>query len=351
MSFFKGKNVLITGHTGFKGSWLTVMLLELGANVTGYSLEHKTERDNFALANLRDKVYHVIGDIRDTELLASTFAQRKPEIVFHLAAQPLVRYAYEYPWETYDVNVMGTLSVLENVKMASYVRELIIVTTDKCYENKEQIWGYRETDRLGGYDMYSSSKACAELLVASYRNSFLNVDKYETHKKSVSTVRAGNVIGGGDWSDGRLIPDCIRALEAGREIRLRCPNSVRPWQHVLEPLSGYLLLAEKMRENPREYSGAWNFGPNADSMKTVCEAAQLVVKNYGAGSIKDISDKNAPHEAALLFLDAAKARVKLGYKTRLTLEEAIELTLDWYKGYRENDVYNICRNQIAKYNS
>lgn len=348
-SFYKNKNVLVTGHTGFKGSWLSIMLIELGANVIGYSLEPRTERDNFVLTGLKDKIIDIRGDIRDNQALYEAFTKYNPDIVFHLAAQPLVRYSYRNPKETYEVNVMGTINLLECIKQTESVREAVIITTDKCYENKGQIWGYRENDMLGGYDPYSSSKACVEILVSSYRNSFFNICKYNEHGKAVSTVRAGNVIGGGDWSEDRLIPDCIKAIENNRPIEIRSPSAVRPWQYVLEPLKGYLMLAQKMRENPSSYSQAWNFGPNIESVKPVWNICKLLIEKYGCGELIDVSNNDNPHEANLLSLDITKSIVNLGWKPMLSIEKALDMTVEWYKRYKEHNVYEICVKQIKEY--
>lgn len=354
-NFWNKKTVLITGHTGFKGSWLSIWLNEMGAKVIGYSLDPHTKYDNFVLSNISNKIIDIRADIRDNNKIESIFKIYKPEIVFHLAAQPIVRLSYKNPKETYETNVMGTLNILECIRQNDYTKVGIFVTTDKCYENKEQIWGYRESDALGGYDPYSSSKACSELIVSSYRSSFMNTDKIEFHQKNISTVRAGNVIGGGDWSDDRLIPDCIKILQAPgsqeKFIKIRNPNAIRPWQHVLEPLSGYILLAEKMYCNGREYSGAWNFGPNMDSILNVWDIAKMVVQKYGSGKLKDVSNINEPHEAKLLCLDISKSRFILGWKPKLSIEQAIDMTVDWYKNYKSQNAYDLCVKQIDVYNS
>jgi CDP-glucose 4,6-dehydratase len=348
-NFYSGKKVLVTGHTGFKGSWLSIWLHEMGAKVIGYGLDPYTEKDNFVLSGLSEKVVDIRGDIRDRKKLKEVFAQYQPEIVFHLAAQPLVRLSYEIPVETYEVNLMGTIHVLEAIRESNSVKIGVMITTDKCYENKEQIWGYRETDPLGGYDPYSSSKGACEIAIASWRNSFFNPKDYPKHGKSIASVRAGNVIGGGDWAQDRIIPDCIRALEAGEPIEIRNPKAVRPWQHVLEPLSGYLLLAEKMGNNPTQYCEAWNFGPKQESIVTVWENAGKVIRFYQKGSLIDSSDPNASHEASLLSLDISKAKFYLGWEPKLTIDEAISLTTDWYKKYPDGNVYSLCVEQIKSY--
>ncbi|NLD92032.1 MAG: CDP-glucose 4,6-dehydratase, partial [Fibrobacter sp.] len=335
---YRGKNVLVTGHTGFKGSWLSIWLHELGANVIGFALDPSTSRDNFVLSKLTNKIIDIRGDIRDKTQLGNLFSTYNPEIVFHLAAQPLVRLSYEIPVDTYEINLMGTLNIMECIRKSPSTTLGILITTDKCYENKEQIWGYRENEQMGGYDPYSSSKGACEIAINSWRHSFFNVEKHAIHGKSIASVRAGNVIGGGDWAVDRIIPDCIRALEANKEIEIRNPQSIRPWEHVLEPLSGYLLLGQKMMENPTRFSGGWNFGPSLDSVISVWNIAQKVVKYYGTGKLKDCSNSYALHEAKLLSLDIAKARFELGWKPTLDINETIDLTVDWYKKYLVEDV-------------
>lgn len=347
--FYRKKKVLVTGHTGFKGSWLSVWLNELGAEVIGYSLDPYTEKDNFVLLELSNKIIDIRGDIRDKNKLQEVFKKYEPEIVFHLAAQPLVRLSYDIPVETYEVNVMGTINIMECIRKTEETKIGIMITTDKCYENKEQIWGYRENEPMGGYDPYSSSKGAAEIAINSWRRSFFNPKDYEKHGKAIASVRAGNVIGGGDWAKDRIIPDCIRALEGNNSIEIRSPKSIRPWEHVLEPLSGYLLLGQKMMENPKKYADGWNFGPNLDSIVTVWEIAENVIKNYGKGELKDISNPNELHEAKLLALDIAKARFELGWKPTLNIDETIEMTVEWYREYRNKNVYELCVKQIQKF--
>lgn len=346
--FWKGKRVLITGHTGFKGSWLSIWLLELGAQVIGYALEPSTAKDNFVLSKLKNKITHITGDVRDYSKLYSTVLQYRPEYVFHLAAQPLVRRSYEIPKETYEVNVMGTLNVLECIRNCKSIKTGIIITTDKCYENREQVWGYRENDPMGGYDPYSSSKACCELLISSWRNSFFNTSTLKNHGKSIASVRAGNVIGGGDWCADRLVPDCIRAIENNEVIKIRNKASIRPWQHVLEPLGGYILLAEKLTLDPLKYSGGWNFGPDLSSVITVKDLAEKLVNEYGSGTISEETD-NCVHEANLLTLDISKAKLLLEWSPKLNIDETIKLTVDWYKNYKHQDVYDFCKKQIEHY--
>lgn len=346
---YKGKKVLVTGHTGFKGSWLSIWLRELGAEVIGYSLDPYTEKDNFNLSKLSEKIIDIRGDIRDRNHLKEVFEKYQPEIVFHLAAQPLVRLSYDIPVETYETNVMGTINILEEIRNSKSIKVGIMITTDKCYENKEQIWGYRENEAFGGYDPYSSSKGACEIAIQSWISSYFNPKDYEEHGKSIASVRAGNVIGGGDWAKDRIVPDCIRALEAGRDIEIRSPKSIRPWEHVLEPLSGYLLLGQKMLEEPTKYCEGWNFGPTLDAIVNVWEVANNIIKFYGKGNLKDRSNSNDLHEAKLLLLDITKARFELGWKPTLTIEQSIELTVDWYKRYMDEDVYELCKEHIAKF--
>lgn len=350
--FYKGRRVLVTGHTGFKGSWLAIWLHEMGAEVIGMALEPYSERDNYVLSGIGSKIKADLRvDIREAEKVKAVFAEYKPEIVFHLAAQPLVRLSYEIPVETYQTNVMGSIHILEAVRATPGVKAAVMITTDKCYENKEQIWAYRENEPMGGYDPYSSSKGAAEIAISSWRRSFFHPEQYEKHGKSIASVRAGNVIGGGDWAADRILPDCIRALEAGKPIGIRSPKAVRPWQHVLEPLSGYLLLAKKMWEEPTRYCEGWNFGPETSGVTTVWEVAQAVIKAYGKGELQDLSDPDAVHEAKLLMLDISKARFQLGWKPRLDMEQTIGMTVDWYRRYRDTDVYGLCVEQIKRYGS
>jgi len=328
LEFFKSKKILITGHTGFKGSWLTLWLTEMGANVIGYSLEPPTEPSMFDALNLKERIIHVIGDVRDEEKLKKTFKTHRPELVFHLAAQPLVRYSYIAPKYTYEVNVIGTINLLEAVRETDTVKAVVVVTSDKCYENKEWIYGYRETDPVGGYDPYSSSKGCAELVVSAYRRSY-----FENLGIALSSVRAGNVIGGGDWQADRLVPDCIRALSKGETIKIRNPDAIRPWQYVLEPLSGYLLLASKMLERTNKFEGAWNFGPPDADILTVEELVNKVLKYWGGGSYRVTENKDELHEARLLKLDSSMARFLLGWRFKYDVERAVKETVEWYKNY------------------
>lgn len=349
-NFYKGKRVLVTGHTGFKGSWLSIWLHELGAEVIGVGLDPFTERDNYVLSCIGQKMKADIrADIRDGERMKAIFKEYQPEIVFHLAAQPLVRLSYDIPVETYQTNVMGTINILEAIRVTDSVKVGVMITTDKCYENKEQIWGYRENEPMGGYDPYSSSKGAAEIAIASWRRSFFNPEQYAQHGKSIASVRAGNVIGGGDWALDRIIPDCIKALEVGNPIEIRSPKAIRPWQHVLEPLSGYMLLAQKMWDEPTKYCEGWNFGPRAESISTVWDVASKVIENYGSGELRDLSDPKALHEAKLLMLDISKAKFMLGWEPRLNIDETVALTVDWYKRYQQKTVVEVCVKQIKRY--
>ena len=349
-SFYKGKRVLVTGHTGFKGSWLSIWLHQLGAEVIGVSKDPFSERDNYVLSNIGEKIKADIrADIRDAQRLKEIFVEYQPEIVFHLAAQPLVRLSYDIPVETYETNVMGIIHVMEAIRSTASTKVGVMITTDKCYENKEQIWGYREDEPMGGYDPYSSSKGAAEIAISSWRRSFFNPKDYDKHGKSIASVRAGNVIGGGDWALDRIIPDCIKALEAGQAIDIRSPKAVRPWQHVLEPLSGYMLLAMKMWNEPTRYCEGWNFGPRTESVTPVWEIAKKVIENYGCGELRDLSDPNALHEAKLLMLDISKARFNLGWEPRMDINQCVALTVDWYRRYKDEDVYSLCVEQIGKY--
>jgi len=348
-NYYKNKRVLVTGHTGFKGSWLTIWLYMLGAKVTGYALDPKTQKDNFVLSGIGSKILDIKGDIRDRKKLIKIFGETNPEIVFHLAAQPLVLEGYKDPAYTYETNILGTVNVLEAIRKTDSVKAGIIVTSDKVYENKEWIWPYRENDKLGGHDPYSASKGATEIVVASYIKAFFNPKNYNKHKKIVASVRAGNVIGGGDWSENRIIPDIIRALEKDEVISVRNPLATRPWQYVLEPLGGYLLLGMKMLDQPEKYSGAWNFGPEPGNMSSVKELVELCIDSYGEGKWKDVSDPAALHEARLLSLDISKAKYNLGWHPVLGIRDTVKRTMEWYKQYTSRNVYDFCANQITQY--
>ncbi|MBT3261538.1 CDP-glucose 4,6-dehydratase [bacterium] len=346
---YQNKKVLITGHTGFKGSWLTLWLKELGAEILGYSLSIPTKPSHFELLGLDIKT--VFGDIRDAEKLKQTFQEFQPEIVFHLAAQPFVRASYKDPRYTYETNVMGTVNLFEAVRQTPSVKVVVNITTDKCYENREWVYGYRENDPMGGYDPYSNSKGCSELITASYRNSFFNAEDFgKTHNVSLASVRAGNVIGGGDWGEDRLIPDFARALSKSETLVLRNPQATRPWQHVLEPLSGYLKLGSLMYQNGAKYSSGWNFGPQDSHHLTVEEIVKQSLKIWGSGKYKVIPDKEL-HEAMLLKLDISKAQYYLNwqpvYDSAQTIEESIKWYKEYYSGHHNMRAYSI--KQIEDY--
>lgn len=349
---YKGKTVLVTGHTGFKGSWLAIWLTSLGANVVGYALDPYSQRSNYCASRLKERLYaDERGDVRDAARLEEVISKYKPTMIFHLAAQALVRTSYAQPKMTYETNLMGSLNVLEAVRKFDFIKQVIMITSDKCYENVEQIWGYRETDRMGGYDPYSSSKGCAELMISSWRNSYFNPKDYAKHGKAVASVRAGNVIGGGDWSDNRLIPDCIRAIEEGKTIEIRSPHATRPWEHVMEPLSGYLKVGEKLIQDPVTYSTSFNFGPGIETNRTVWEVVQKAIACYGKGEAVDKSEPNAVHENTLLSLDVTKAyRMLDKWKARLSFDETLEFTVSWYKDALDGrDMWNYCVEQIKQH--
>lgn len=348
--FFKNKTVLLTGHTGFKGSWLAIWLREMGADVIGYAINPPSEPNNFEVTGLRDKITHVQGDINNLDSLLETFKRYQPEFVFHLAAQSLVRLSYEEPKLTFDTNVGGTVNVLEAVRLSPSVKVLVNVTSDKCYENKEWVWGYRENDPMGGNDPYSASKGCAELVFGAYLKSFIGKTAGR-RKIGAASVRAGNVIGGGDWGKDRLVPDCIAALSSGRAIDIRNPHAVRPWQHVLEPLGGYLQLATALLQDSEKYSGAWNFGPDDGSHLTVAEIADRLIRFWGSGVWNDLSDPHALYESKILKLNCDKVHAQLGWNSVLTMEECLQMTVDWYKNFYRghNDMYGFCVQQIHKY--
>lgn len=345
--FFKGKRVLLTGHTGFKGSWLALWLARLGAEITGYALEPDSEPNLFGLAQVAPIINrHVVGDVRDLKALRHTFQAAAPEIVFHLAAQPLVRRSYETPVETFATNALGTAHVLECIRQTPVVRVAVIVTTDKVYQNREWVHPYRETDSLGGHDPYSASKACAELIAECYRRAFFDASPAGMR---LATVRAGNVIGGGDWSQDRLFPDMVRAWQRGQPLKVRHPQAVRPWQHVLEPLAWYLRLAAGLWHDPA-LAGAWNLGPHAHEETAVREVALIARQCYGYGDIEWGGGTEGPHEAGHLSLDNAKARRLLGFAPRWGLQEAVQRTMRWYRGCAEgHDARALCDSDIDDY--
>lgn len=328
MKFWQGKKVLITGHTGFKGSWLSLVLQQAETELVGFSLPPSSNPNLFTLANISRGMTSIFGNIQDFNQVLAVFKQYQPEIVIHMAAQPLVRYSYKEPIETYATNVMGTIHILEAARQTSSVKTIINITTDKCYDNKEWPWGYRENDRLGGYDPYSSSKACAELVTNAYRTSYFN-----TTSIGLASARAGNVIGGGDWADDRLIPDIIRACMANSPVSIRHPNALRPWQHVMESISGYLLLAEKLYYNPLIYAEAWNFGPVASDIQPVHWIADYIVKSWSESACWRVEQENDLHEATYLKLDCAKSRSLLGWQPRWNIEKGLQETVDWYQAF------------------
>jgi len=329
--FWVKKKVLVTGHTGFKGSWLCLMLHNLGSDVYGYALKPPTNPNLFEDAKIGELISSHIGDIRDYKYLLQVIQSVKPEIVIHMAAQPLVRESYKNPVDTYAVNVMGTVNLLETVRHTPGIKTVVNVTTDKCYENREWHWGYRENEPLGGFDPYSNSKGCSELVTAAYRNSYFNAKDYSKHGVAVATARAGNVIGGGDWAEDRLIPDFIRAVNRGEEVKIRSPFAIRPWQHVLEPLSGYLMLAERLFVDGPKFAEAWNFGPDDADSKNVSWITGKFSEMWGQGFSYSIDKDHQPHEAAYLKLDCSKAKAELDWYPRENLEKAIESTVGWYK--------------------
>lgn len=349
-NFWAGKKVLITGHTGFKGSWLALWLQSMGAKVCGFALSPPSSPSLFDVARIGEGISSHIGDIRDFEHLKSILIKEKPEVIFHLAAQSLVRRSYSNPIETYSANVMGTVHLLEAIRQVEGVRVVVNITSDKCYENREWIWGYRENDAMGGYDPYSSSKGCAELVASAYRNSFFNAADYAEHGVALSSVRAGNVIGGGDWAEDRLIPDMLRAIESGQPVMIRNPNAVRPWQHVLEPLAGYLLLAEKMWESGPEFSEGWNFGPNDDDAKPVEWIVNEMTGQWQEGASWKIDGRDHPHEAHYLKLDCSKAKNRIGWHPRWGIEQALRQIIVWHRAYLAgDDMRKITLKQISDY--
>ncbi len=347
-SFWGNKKVFITGHTGFKGSWLCLVLNKLGAQVTGYALNPPTEPSLYDLCKIDTIIARsYIKDITDGKSLEQAIIESQPDIVIHMAAQPLVRESYKQPMETYAINVMGTVNLFEAIRKCHSVRAVVNVTTDKCYENREWVWGYRENEPMGGYDPYSSSKACSELVTSAYRNSFFQSTDRQVF---VASARAGNVIGGGDWAEDRLIPDCVRSLLHGEKILIRNPDSIRPWQHVLEPLNGYLLLAENLYNHGEKFASAWNFGPNDSDAKPVSWIVDNICKLWGQGAAYVVDHSPKPHEAQYLKLDCSKAFSELGWHPRWDLHQALEKILEWTYAYKEkNEIREICYKQIDEY--
>jgi CDP-glucose 4,6-dehydratase len=349
-AFWRGKRVLLTGHTGFKGSWLSLWLQAMGADLVGYALPPPTDPSLFDKAVVASGMTSVIGDIRDLDALLAVFKRHAPEIVIHMAAQPLVRYSYRNPVETYGVNVMGTVNLLEAVRLTPGVKSVVVVTTDKCYDNKEWPWGYRENEPVGGHDPYSNSKGCAELVSAAYRSSFFPPERHADHGVALATARAGNVIGGGDWATDRLIPDILRAFETGQRVDIRHPHAVRPWQHVLEPLRGYLVLARQLFEAGVAYGEAWNFGPVEDDAKPVSWIVSEMAGMWGQEANWGIDAGEHPHEATYLKLDTSKARSRLDWHPVLRLGDALHMITDWSKQSRQGaDIRGLTLAQIDSY--
>jgi CDP-glucose 4,6-dehydratase len=350
--FWKCKRVLLTGHTGFKGSWLSLWLQSIGAQVVGYALTPPTNPSLYEAAEVGKGMTSIIGDIRDLTKLQAIFAEHRPEIVIHMAAQPLVRYSYQNPVETYATNVMGTVNLLESVRNSPGVKAVVIITTDKCYENREWVWGYRENEPMGGYDPYSNSKGCAELVCSAYRSSFFNTNNHPQHGVALATVRAGNVVGGGDWAQDRLIPDILVAFEQSNLVNIRNPHAIRPWQHVLEPLRGYLMLVERLYEHGPAYAEGWNFGPNDEDAKPVGWIVQQMAAMWGIDAKWQIDSGDHPHEATYLKLDISKARSRLDWHPALRLNDALKLVIDWSKQRQSGaDIRQLTLGQIKAYQS
>ena len=347
-SFWKGKKVYLTGHTGFKGSWLSLWLQSMGAVVKGYSLEPNTKPNLFTEANVEENMNSEFGDIRDLNQISKSMLDFNPDILIHMAAQPLVRLSYQEPVDTYTTNVIGTVNVLEAARGCPNLKAIVSVTTDKCYENNEWDWGYRENEPMGGHDPYSSSKGCAELVTSAYRRSFFNAE----NSASLASARAGNVIGGGDWADDRLIPDILKAFEKSKPVVIRNPISTRPWQHVLEPLSGYLVLAQELFENGKEYAEGWNFGPKDEDCQPVNWILDKMVSNWGEGANWELDKNNNPHEAGFLKLDCSKAANRLKWQPKWSLQQTLKLIIDWHQVYvNKGDVKEQCLKEIKKYSN
>lgn len=349
--FWKGKRVFLTGHTGFKGGWLSLWLASMGAKVTGYALAPNTNPSFFEVVKINNEIdQSYIADIRDLEKIKSAMNNVRPEIVIHMAAQPLVRCSYANPVETYATNVMGTVNVLEGIRTLDCVRAAVIVTTDKCYENKEWTWGYRENEPMGGYDPYSNSKGCAELVTSAYRQSYFAPEKYSEHKVAIASARAGNVIGGGDWSKDRLIPDAIKAFEANEALMIRNPLATRPWQHVLEPLSGYLVLAQALYEQGAKFNGGWNFGPRDEDARSVHDVIDCLINHWGAPAAWKQDESEQPHEARSLKLDISKAKQFLKWSPKWSLDQAISNISHWHSECQQSaDMRRVSLNQIQNY--
>lgn len=348
--FWAGKRVFLTGHTGFKGSWLSLWLQSMGANVTGFALLPPTTPSLFEVAHVADGMQSIMGDVRDLVSLQKAMDDAKPEVVIHMAAQALVRHSYDNPVETYSTNVMGTVHLLQAVRGTPSVKAVVNVTSDKCYENREWVWGYRENEPMGGFDPYSNSKGCAELVTSAYRNSYFHPEKYKEHGVAIGSGRAGNVIGGGDWAEDRLIPDVMRAIAQGRPVSIRSPNAIRPWQHVLEPLRGYLMLAERLCTGGAGYAEGWNFGPNEIDVKSVAWIVNTLSGQWGSGTTWSLDGVEHPHEATCLKLDISKVRTKLGWSPMLNLTQGLQMIVDWYREYKnKSDMREVTIKQIAAY--
>jgi CDP-glucose 4,6-dehydratase len=350
-AFWKDKSVFLTGHTGFKGSWLSLWLESMGASVTGYALAPPTEPNLFSIANVGQTMTSITADVRDSVRLRDALGKSSPAIVFHMAAQSLVRDSYDDPVGTYATNVMGTVNLLDAVRGTPAVRAVIVVTSDKCYENRERTAGYREDEPMGGTDPYSSSKGCAELVTAAYRRSFFN-NRGKYPAPAIASVRAGNVIGGGDWAKDRLVPDAINAFLAGRPVLIRNPAAIRPWQHVLEPLHGYLLLAEHLWRTGSAYGEAWNFGPSDEDVKPVSWIVERLARSWGNQARWELDDRQHPHEAERLRLDCSKAHTRLNWTSHLGLPQALDWIVDWYRAYADKeDMRRFTLAQISRYRS
>jgi CDP-glucose 4,6-dehydratase len=348
--FWKGRRVFLTGHTGFKGSWLSLWLQRLGAEVYGFALEPSTNPSLFKVGNVADGMQSSIGDVRDLECLQKAMHLAQPEVVIHMAAQPLVVYGYENPVETYATNVMGTVHLLESIRTCKSVKAVVNVTTDKCYENNDKNWAYRENDRLGGHDPYSNSKACSELVTASFRSSYFDKNKYQSHGVALATARAGNVIGGGDWAENRLVPDILKSFESGQPVKIRNSNAIRPWQHVLEPLRGYLQLAEKLVQFGPEYGQAWNFGPQPHDAKPVSWIVREMCQKWGLGASWVNGEGEHLHEANFLKLDVSKSAAQLQWEPQIDLDQALKLIIDWHRAFVHNeDMKEFTLHQISQY--
>lgn len=353
LDFWRGKRVFLTGHTGFKGSWLAIWLQSLGVELTGYALNPPTKPSLFEVARVGEGMRSIIGDIRDFSRLSVAMRDAQPEIVIHLAAQSLVRYSYTNPVETYATNVMGTVHVLESIRQVGGVRVVVNVTSDKCYENREWVWGYRENEPMGGHDPYSNSKGCSELATAAYRSSFFNVADYAKHGVALASARAGNVIGGGDWAKDRLIPDIIAAFLDQRPVIIRNPHAIRPWQHVLEPLRGYLMLSERLWHDGPQFAEGWNFGPDDEDAKPVQWIVERMAETWGDGAAWSLDRGDHPHEAGYLKLDISKARGRLGWHPRWNLEVTLNHIVDWHRALQRDkeNMHDLTRNQIAQYDT